>query len=88
MWDVTLVILLCKDNPTREDLPGYYLHNAIIASVPQHPMIKTAIDVIVENIESKFYGNNPLEPTGPGALGKAFNTYYKRSINTKKNIYD
>lgn len=79
-------LLVCKDNPYRQDLPGYYLHNAIIGSTPEHPMIKKAIEVIVENIENELYGENPLEPTGPGALGKAFNIHFKRNHNEKINV--
>lgn len=70
-------LLVCKDQGLP-GLPSYYLHNAIIASVPEHPMIKKAIDVLIENIHIRFYGNNALEPTGPGAFGKAFNLHFGR----------
>ena len=49
-----------------------------MASIPGHPMIKKAIDVVIEHIRNRFYGNNPLEPTGPGAFGKAFNIHFGR----------
>lgn len=70
-------LLVCKDEGLS-NLPSYYLHNAIIASVPGHPLIKKGIDVITENIHNRFYGNNALEPTGPGAFGKAFNLHFGR----------
>lgn len=69
-------LVVCKDMDTW---PKHYLHNAFIASVPKHPVIKEAIDVVTEHIRSRYYGNTFLDPTGPGAFGKAFNRYFKRS---------
>jgi mannosyltransferase OCH1-like enzyme len=70
-------LVVCKDSGLP-NLPPYLLHNAIIASIPKHDMIKKAIDVVIENIRNRFYGNSGLEPTGPGALGKAFNIHFGR----------
>lgn len=74
-------LIVCKDKGVG-GIPEYYLHNAIIASVPNHPMIKKAIDVVIENIRNRFYGDIPLEPTGPGAFGKAFNIHFERTVET------
>lgn len=70
-------LVVCRDQGI-EGLPPYYLQNSIIAAVPKHPMIKEAIDVVIENIRNRYYGKIDLEPTGPGALGKGFNRYFKR----------
>lgn len=73
-------LLVCKDIGFPH-WPEYYLHNAIIASTPGHSMIKKAIDVLVENVRNRFYGNTILDPTGPGAFGKAFNLHFGRNEN-------
>ena len=78
-------LLVCKDQ-VLQGLPSFYLHNALIASSPNHQMIKKAIDVIIENVRNKFYGNSALEPTGPGAFGKAFNLYFERKEDEPINI--
>lgn len=69
-------LLLCKDK-----VYNYFLHNAIIASVPEHPMIQKAIDVLIDNVRQRYYGTDPLFPTGPGAFGKAFNLYLDREYD-------
>jgi hypothetical protein len=35
-------------------------------------IMKQCIDAIVENVKTKYYGENPLCPTGPGLLGRFF----------------
>ncbi len=78
-------LIVCKDQGL-EGLPPYFLHNAFIASVPEHPMIKKAINVISENIGNRFYGNIALDPTGPGAFGKAFNLHFGRKDDEPINV--
>jgi len=46
------------------------IYNAFIASVPGHPFLYKMINYIIENIETNYYGNNSLEPTGPYGFGK------------------
>lgn len=78
-------LLLCKDK-----VYNYFLHNAIIGSIPNHPMIAKAIDVLINNVRNRYYGDDPLFPTGPGAFGKAFNLYLKREEDETihKGIFD
>ena len=45
--------------------------NGIIFSKPSNPILKTAIDLVIENCQSKFYGADSMSPTGPGVLGRA-----------------
>ena len=52
------------------------MFNAFIGSVPKSPILYTAIKMIINNVKTKYYGNTPLDPTGPGLLGKAFATHY------------
>ena len=44
-----------------------------ICSMPKHPFLKRAIDIIIENIDSSYFGKNAICPTGPLAMGKAIN---------------
>jgi hypothetical protein len=70
-------LVVCKDE--GEDwVPKHYLLNGFMASAQGHPMIKKSIDVVVENIRNRFYGNSAIDPTGPGAFGKAFNLHFGR----------
>lgn len=76
----TLVVCDHGGNPT------HYLYNAIIACISGHPMIKKAIDLLIENIRNRFYGNSALEPTGPGIFGKAFNLHFGKKENEPINV--
>tara|TARA_Y100001968_G_C19412386_1_gene747051 strand:- start:832 stop:1575 length:744 start_codon:yes stop_codon:yes gene_type:complete len=61
----------------------YDCMNGLIYSKPSNPILLTAIDLIVNNCRSKFYGTDSMSPTGPGILGRAV------AINGKtENHYD
>jgi mannosyltransferase OCH1-like enzyme len=64
---------------------NYGLFNAIIISKPNNPVLKQAIDIVVNNVKNKYYGINKLEPTGPIVLGKSYslinNNFNKNIIN-------
>ena len=55
------------------------LYNAVIASIPNNPILYECIQEIVKNVKNKSYGYNPLYPTGPGLLGDVYfkNNYEK-----------
>jgi len=55
------------------------LYNAVIASVPNNPIIYECIQEVVKNVKNKIYGYNPLYPTGPGLLSDVYfkNNYEK-----------
>lgn len=48
------------------------IHNGFIACTAGHPMVRVAIDWICTNIETRNYGINTLDITGPTALNRAF----------------
>jgi mannosyltransferase OCH1-like enzyme len=56
------------------------LYNAVMASVPNNPIFYNCIQAIVKNVQTKYYGESPLSPTGPDLLGKL---YYKNEYKTK-----
>jgi len=55
-----------------KDVPATCLLNGFIACSPGHPLLKIAIDMCLERIESRAYGEDPLDVTGPHLFGKAF----------------
>lgn len=52
--------------------------NAFIASVPGHPILKTAIDRIVYQVTNTIVPRSLLDICGPGVLGRAINLYAGR----------
>lgn len=55
-----------------KDLPENCTYTALIVSKPKNPILFNCIREIVANVNNKYYGNGPLDPTGPGLLGKYF----------------
>ena len=43
--------------------------NGLLVTPPKNPVYNECIQRIVENVKHKFYGNSPVDPTGPGLLG-------------------
>jgi hypothetical protein len=61
------------------------IYNAVIATVPENPVIFKCILQIVKNVKNNYYGFNPLYPTGPGLLSqKYFEKNYKSKVNKFK----
>jgi hypothetical protein len=52
-------------------LAGSGIHNGFIMCRREHPILLQAILDIVENVENRYYGDNPLSVTGPLALKKS-----------------
>ncbi len=59
----------------------YDCMNGIIYSKPSNPVLKIAIDLVVKNCKSKYYGFDSMSPTGPGVFGRAI------AINGKGESY-
>ena len=51
------------------DIDNKNIYNAIMVCKPGNQILLNAINKIVENVKNKYYGNSPLEPTGPIMLG-------------------
>jgi len=65
---------------------GSGIHNGFIISERKHPFLKQAIFDIVENVKNKYYGNGPLDPTGPIALSKSINRAIGRRDDHKHKL--
>lgn len=48
------------------------IYNALMVCLPGNQKCWDCIQQIVENVKNRFYGDSPLEPTGPQLLAKYF----------------
>ena len=58
------------------------LSQGVLWSEPRRSELRLAIDMIVENCSNRFYGANPLYPTGPVLLGRTFVAHMARQGQT------
>ena len=57
------------------------LYNAVMATVPENPVLYECIQQIVKNVRNEDYGFGCLYPTGPGLLGeKYFGSSYETRV--------
>lgn len=69
------------------DMDKNGIYNALMVCKPNNEILLKAINKIVYNVENKFYGNSPLEPTGPHMLSNFFSTIQKKSFDMQHDIY-
>jgi len=50
--------------------PSWAVSNAVIYAEADSPVLKRAIDRVVEHFNARFYGHSSLEPTGPYMFGR------------------
>lgn len=105
-------VFICPEDNGRSHIPQnegcrsleknpakYYLHNAMIASIPNHPIMQRCLKLIIQNIETKNYSYDPLSITGPGVLGNAFHqvmgffkigkySYERGSVKILRSMFD
>lgn len=65
-----LKYIVFRDAPEPNHHPWETVNGAIFFQSGS-PVLEAAIRMIMENIAVGFYGSNPLDPTGPGLLGRA-----------------
>ena len=65
------------------DFDNNCIYNALLVCLPKNNILLRAINAIVKNVNKKFYGNNPLDPTGPGLLSTFFSTNEKKNLDMK-----
>lgn len=54
---------------------------SFVGSVPNSPVLKTAIRMVIDNLKRRFRGNTSADPTGSGLFGKAFASHYTYEYN-------
>jgi mannosyltransferase OCH1-like enzyme len=63
------------DLPYLQNMNIYGLYNAFMICKPKNTILLKCIEEIVKNVQTKYYGTSPLEPTGPILLGKIYSSY-------------
>lgn len=59
------------------------IYNALIVSKPNNPILWNAIQQIVANVNTRYYGIGPLSPTGPELLGHFFTEHEKAQFKMR-----
>jgi mannosyltransferase OCH1-like enzyme len=85
-------ISLTEEEHFVRDRPEDCIYNALIVTLPKNEILLKCINQIVENVKNKYYGENPLHPTGPVLLGSYFTNkriqeiklYFKHSFVENK----
>lgn len=67
----TIETIAFKDMPIYSQTSWSCL-NGVLYSRPKSPVYETAIRLVLENCKKFHYGINPICPTGPALLGRAF----------------
>jgi len=71
--DFKLIYLTDKEYFVRDiESSGSGIYNAFMVAYPGNPILKKAIDQIVENVKTEYYGLNYFCPTGPLLLKPYF----------------
>jgi mannosyltransferase OCH1-like enzyme len=65
------VSLLAFRDVNRYTRTSYACAGGAIYATPRHPATAKAIELIIENVKSHYYGVTPLCPTGPTLWGRA-----------------
>jgi len=64
-----------------QSIKSWSVHNGIMYSERKNPILKTAIDIVVDHCKHEYYGISPLHPTGCHVLGSAIQNYFYESLN-------
>ena len=77
-----LIELTEANHFVKDRLAPLSIFNSCMVCQQNHPYLLMAIKKIVNNVNTNFYGSNPLEPTGPVMLGNLFlNNRLKANID-------
>lgn len=75
------LIELSENEHFVKDRPVKSIYNALMVCKKGNDFLLKSINKIVENVANKYYGNDPLCPTGPCMLGKIIG-----NDNAKNNV--
>ena len=70
------------------DINGNDVYNALIVCKPGNLILFQAINRIVRNVKTKYYGDSYLSPTGPNLLSKIIPTPIKRFLILKHEAHN
>jgi hypothetical protein len=66
----------------------FRIFQAFMAASPRHPLLEGCIEKCIENIENNYYGDCPLDPTGPRMVGRLFENRYHSLKLCKPGVYE
>lgn len=69
------------------DADGSGIYNALMVCLPNNEILWKAINAIVYNVKTKYYGNSCLDPTGPKLLWKIFTQQQKQRLDMRHEFY-
>lgn len=64
-----LIELTEQEHFVKDRLGDLTIYNALMVCKPETPFLLHAINKVVKNVKSRYYGHDPLYPTGPQMLG-------------------
>ena len=65
-------IALTEEVHFIRDMQDNCVLTGLLVTLPKNQILLNCINQIVLNVKNRFYGENPLYPTGPGLLGRYF----------------
>lgn len=80
-------IALTESEMFVRDMQEDCVLTGLIVSKPRNEILKNCIDQIVVNVQTRFYGKNPLYPTGPGLLGTFFTKEEQQNLTSYFNSH-
>lgn len=69
------------------DADGDGIYNALMVCLPNNEMLWKAIQTIVHNVKTRYYGTNSLEPTGPKLIWALLNEQDKQSLDMSHKVH-
>jgi mannosyltransferase OCH1-like enzyme len=82
-----LIELTEKEHFVKDRPSPLSIYNALMICKAGNPFLFKCIRTIVNNVNKRFYGSSPLEPTGPVLLGKII-LKNKLKLNIDMRHYD
>lgn len=82
-----LIELTEKEHFVKDRPLPLSIYNALMVCKAGNPFLYNCIRAIVNNVNNNYYGNSPLDPTGPVLLGNII-LHNKINLNIDMNYYE
>lgn len=79
-WVSSFDSLFLKERHNRT-----FMMNNFFGGCPRHPLLKQYITDIIHNVQTQYYGDIPLDITGPGCFGGSYDKI-KGNLDPKRTI--
>jgi len=53
------------------------IQNGLFYTKPRSPILESSIQAVLKNVQNRFYGNSPFDPTGPNCFGRTVSQHSK-----------